>query len=82
MIQSKIQYGIAAWGAAYKTTLKPIIRCPKKFLKILYKKLHRYSSNKLFAETKVPTIYRKPIRNKNTELRKKTQSRHKYTTKR
>ena len=56
LIQSKIQYGIAAWGAAYKTNLKSIERNQKKFLKILYKKPRTFGTKQLFQEIKVPTI--------------------------
>ena len=56
MIQSKIQYGISAWGATYKTNLRPVIRSQKKFLKILYNKPKIYSTKMLFKKTGVPTI--------------------------
>lgn len=56
IVQSKIQYGISSWGAAYKTNLKPVTVNQKKFLKILYKKPKRFSSVQLFEETKALTL--------------------------
>ena len=40
-------------GAAYKTNLRPIIKSQKKFLKILFKKKRRFSTEQLYRETKV-----------------------------
>lgn len=56
LIQSKLQYGISAWGGAYKTNLEPLVRSQKKFLKILYGKPKKYSTKQLFKETGVLTI--------------------------
>lgn len=56
LIQSKLQYGISSWGAAHRTNLDQLIKAQKKFLKILYKKKRRFSSEQLFRETNVLKI--------------------------
>lgn len=55
-VQSKLQYGIAAWGAAYKTTQNSLIIAQKKILKMLYNKPKTFGSEEIFKITKIDTI--------------------------
>ena len=55
-VQSKLQYGIAAWGAACKTSQNSLINSQKKILKILCNKPGTFGSEELLKITKVDTI--------------------------
>lgn len=53
--QSILQYGIIAWGGAFKTHLDKVTIAQKALLKIGFGKARQYSSDELYKETKVLT---------------------------
>lgn len=53
LIESHINYGIVAWGAATNNHIKNLQTIQKLILKIVYKKHWTYPTDNLFAETKL-----------------------------
>ncbi|KAG8299984.1 hypothetical protein J6590_087770 [Homalodisca vitripennis] len=55
-VQSILQYGIIAWGGAFKTIIDPLNVIQKSILKAALNKPKRFSSNELFIESDILTI--------------------------
>ncbi|XP_044750295.1 uncharacterized protein LOC123310729 [Coccinella septempunctata] len=53
LVESHIRYGIAVWGGALHTHLKPIEIMQRRFLKLIYSRDGRYPSDALYEEADV-----------------------------
>jgi len=56
LVQSILTYALLAWGSAHDTNLKAIIAVQKRILKIMYFKPTTFSTERLFAESKMFTL--------------------------
>ncbi|KAG5897087.1 hypothetical protein JTB14_036314 [Gonioctena quinquepunctata] len=53
LVESHIRYGILAWGGALKTHLNPLGVLQRRFIKLIFSKNSRYSSDQLYSESKI-----------------------------
>jgi len=84
-VQSVLQYGIIAYGGAYKSIIEPLNVIQKAIIKVSYRKNRQYSSDLLFKETgllSVKQIYIKTLllylKKENVSILTKTS--HHYNT--
>lgn len=55
---SLVEYGINAWGGAYKTTWQPLFVIQKPILNAAYAKHQRFSTDGLFNETSIIPVHK------------------------
>ena len=84
-VQSVISFGIIAWGAAYKTTLNPLLIAQKSILKVAFNKPIRYPTDSLFSDTSILSIRHLFIKNLLIHIHKNfnhmfTSTTHTYNT--
>lgn len=53
LVESRLRYGIVAWGSSVKEHIKKLEVVQKKFIKIMLNKPHNYPSDNLYGDAKV-----------------------------